>query len=104
MPLGEELMGKESPRFAFWRRASNPHAPAARPKGRPAGSLEPEVLADLLDAVAEEAADGQGEDPRPDDALDDAPLDGAEALHRAHAHDRGGNDVGGGNRDAERRG
>jgi hypothetical protein len=51
--------------------------------------------------VADEAGDGEGEDPGPDDAGDDAPFDGAQAFGGANAHDRRGDDVGGGERDAE---
>lgn len=57
------------------------------------GLVVAERVAETLGQITEQAADGQGEDPRPEDALDDAPFDGAETLHRADAHDGGRNRV-----------
>jgi len=46
-----------------------------------------------LEHVTDQRRGRQGEDPRPDDALDDAPFHAAESFHRSDAHDRSGNDV-----------
>lgn len=55
---------------------------------------------ELCHEEADEAAAGEGEDPGEQHIFDNAKVDGREALDRADAHDGGGLDVGGGNRDA----
>src|SRR4051794_18565337 len=52
-----------------------------------------ELAHQALEDIADECRSREGENPRPDDPLDDAPFHTAETLHRAHAHDGGGNNV-----------
>ena len=50
---------------------------------------------------ADEAGNGQGKHPGPDNAVDDAPLHRAEAAGGSHPHDAGRDDMRGGEGDAE---
>ena len=49
--------------------------------------------------VADGGGDGESQHPGPDDAFDQTPFDSAKTFHRAHPHDGGRDDVGGGKRD-----
>src|ERR1017187_2911015 len=45
------------------------------------------------EAVGQQAAHGDGQDPGPNHMANNAPFDGAESFGRADTHDRGGNDM-----------
>src|ERR1051325_11303724 len=50
---------------------------------------------DSRENVTDESCGGQSQEPGPDDSHDDGPLHTAEAFHRTHPHNRGGNHMGG---------
>src|ERR1700751_5493966 len=66
-------------------------------------SIEP-VEENEMEGGAHDAGAGDGENPRPEDALGDAPAHGCDATRRADPSDRAGDDVCGADRDPRARG
>src|SRR4029453_4655237 len=67
---------------------------------RPLPQTKSERQDGTRERVSDESACGQGKEPCPDDTLNDSPFHSAKTFHDTHAHDRSGDHVRGGKRNA----